>query len=246
MKAAPDVQLRLLDLQEIDTTLDRLNHRRRTLPEIEEIARLEERAAELRDQVVTAETEVSDIGREQAKAEQDVDQVRARAERDRKRLDAGQVSSPKELENLQSEIESLGRRQAELEDGVLEIMERREAAEARRDEQAAERDRILGELRGLAEKRDAAQGDIDAELAEVGGRRAEIAKEIPEDLQALYDRLRGQYGTGAAALKAGRCEGCKLALSTVDLNEIRNSSTDEVTRCPECRRILVRTPESGL
>lgn len=246
MKAAPDVQLRLLDLQEIDTTLDRLNHRRRTLPEIEEITRLEERAAELRDLVITAETEVSDVEREQTKAEQDVDQVRARAERDRKRLDAGQVSSPKELENLQSEIESLGRRQSELEDGVLEIMERREAAEARRDERAAERDRILGELGGLTEKRDAAQGGIDAELAEVGGRRAELAKEIPEDLQALYDRLRGQYGTGAAALKAGRCEGCKLALSTVDLNEIRNSSDDEVTRCPECRRILVRTPESGL
>lgn len=246
MKAAPDVQLRLLDLQEIDATLDRLNHRRRTLPEIEEITRLEERATELRDQVVTAETEVSDVEREQTKAEQDVDQVRARAERDRKRLDAGQVSSPKELENLQSEIESLGRRQSELEDGVLEIMERREAAEARRDEYAAERDRILGELGGLTEKRDAAQGGIDAELAEVGGRRAEIAKVIPEDLQALYDRLRGQYGTGAAALKAGRCEGCKLALSTVDLNELRNSSDDEVTRCPECRRILVRTPESGL
>lgn len=246
MKAAPDVQLRLLDLQEIDTTLDRLNHRRRTLPEIEEITRLEERAAELRDEVVTAETEVSDIEREQTKAEQDVDQVRVRAERDRKRLDAGQVSSPKELENLQSEIESLGRRQSELEDGVLEIMERRETAEARRDAYAAERDRILGELGELTEKRDTAQGGIDAELAEVGGRRAEIAKEIPEELQALYDRLRGQYGTGAAALKAGRCEGCKLALSTVDLNELRNSSDDEVTRCPECRRILVRTPESGL
>lgn len=246
MKAAPDVQLRLLDLQEIDTTLDRLNHRRRSLPEIEEIARLEERAAELAGQVVTAETEVSDISREQSKAEQDVDQVRARAERDRKRLDAGQVSSPKELENLQSEIESLGRRQSELEDGVLEIMERREAAETRRDEHVAERDRLAQELAGLTEKRDAAQAEIDAELAEAGGRRAEFAKEIPEDLQALYDRLRGQYGTGAAALKAGRCEGCKLALSTVDLNEIRHASDDEVTRCPECRRILVRTPESGL
>lgn len=246
MKAAPDVQLRLLDLQEIDTALDRLGHRRRTLPELAEIARLDERATELRDQVVNAETEVSDVSREQSKAEADVDQVRARAERDRKRLDAGQVSSPKELENLQSEIESLGRRQSELEDGVLEIMERRETAETARDERAAERDRLVDELKGLTETRDAAQAEIDGELAEVGGRRAEMAKEIPDDLMALYERLRGQYGTGAAALKAGRCEGCKLALSTVDLNEIRGSSDDEVTRCPECRRILVRTPESGL
>ena len=246
MKAAPDVQLRLLDLQEVDTTLDRLNHRRRTLPELAEIGRLTARADELRDQVVTAETEVSDVSREQSKAEADVDQVRVRAERDRKRLDAGQVSSPKELENLQSEIESLGRRQSELEDGVLEIMERRETAEAHRDELGAERDRVGGELSALTDKRDAAQGELDAELAQAGGSRDEIAKEIPGDVLALYERLRGQYGTGAAALKAGRCEGCKLALSTVDLNEIRTSAADEVTRCPECRRILVRTPESGL
>lgn len=246
MKAAPDVQLRLLDLQEVDTTLDRLNHRRRTLPELAEIDALTARADELRDQVVTAETELSDVAREQTKAEADVDQVRVRAERDRKRLDAGQVSSPKELENLQSEIDSLGRRQSELEDGVLEIMERREAAEARRAERGAEHDRVTGELSVLTDKRDAAQGEIDAELAQAGGGRDEIAKEIPGDVLALYERLRGQYGTGAAALKAGRCEGCKLALSTVDLNEIRASADDEVTRCPECRRILVRTPESGL
>jgi predicted nucleic acid-binding Zn-ribbon protein len=47
-------------------------------------------------------------------------------------------------------------------------------------------------------------------------------------------------------LRAGRCEGCHLTLNTVDLNEIRTSAPDEVIRCEECRRILVRTPESGL
>jgi predicted nucleic acid-binding Zn-ribbon protein len=51
---------------------------------------------------------------------------------------------------------------------------------------------------------------------------------------------------GAAALRAGRCQGCHLTLNTVDLNQIRASAPDEVIRCEECRRILVRTPESGL
>jgi predicted nucleic acid-binding Zn-ribbon protein len=98
--------MRLLEVQALDTRLDQLAHRRRTLPELAEIARLESDLNRLRDLVVAAETERSDIERERAKAESDVAQVRARADRDQKRLDAGQVGSPKELQSLQSEIAS--------------------------------------------------------------------------------------------------------------------------------------------
>ena len=69
----------------------------------------------------------------------------------------------------------------------------------------------------------------------------------PADLINLYERLRVQHGgVGAAALRRGRCEGCHLSLNTVDLNAIRAAAADEVLRCEECRRILVRTDESGL
>lgn len=247
MKAAPEAQLRLLDLQELDTTLDRLAHRRRTLPELAEIAQLDARLAELRDEIVAAETEIGDLTREQRKAESDVDQVRARADRDQKRLDSGQVSSPRELENLQSEIASLQRRQSDLEDVVLEIMERREEAERRRDRLIAERDELTARRDALVERRDAAFREIDDETTNAGARRTALAKDLPADLLALYEKLREQYGgIGAAALRRGRCEGCKLALSTVELGNIRAAAPDEVLRCEECRRILVRTPESGL
>jgi predicted nucleic acid-binding Zn-ribbon protein len=69
---------------------------------------------------------------------------------------------------------------------------------------------------------------------------------VPADLLKLYDQIRSTRGVGAAMLRAGRCEGCHLSLNTVDLNEIRAAAPDEVIRCEECRRILVRTPESGL
>src|SRR3954453_2538352 len=116
VKADPEVQLRLLDVQALDSTIDRLAHRRATLPELEQLAQLQARHAEIGDDIIRAETEDSALGREQAKVDADVEIVRGRMDRDQKRLDAGQVSSPKELENLQSEIESLHRRQAELED----------------------------------------------------------------------------------------------------------------------------------
>ncbi|GAA5059607.1 hypothetical protein HNP84_005070 [Thermocatellispora tengchongensis] len=246
MKAAPQAQQRLLDLAKLDSVLDRLAHRRRTLPELAQIEELSARLARASTQVIAAETEVSDLGREQAKAESDVEAVRARADRDQKRLDSGQVSSPKDLANLQSEIASLKRRQADLEEVVLEIMERREAADARVTRLIAERDEVAAARAAAEDRRDAAFAEIDKEQAEVSGGRAAITADIPADLLSLYEKLRGQYGVGAAMLYGGRCQGCKVSLSIADLNAIRAAAPDEVLRCEECRRILVRTPESGL
>jgi uncharacterized protein len=247
VKAAPEAQLRLLDLQELDTALDRQARRRRTLPELAEIERVEERLTELRDAIVAAETEVADLDREQKKAEQDVDQVRQRADRDQQRLDSGQVSSARDLGNLQSEIASLHRRQSDLEEVVLEIMERREEAESRVGTLRAERGAAEAEFATLGERRTAAEREIDEETGATSAARVAVAKDIPADLLALYEKLRDQFGgVGAAALHRGQCQGCHLALNTVDLNRIRAAADDEVVRCEECRRVLVRTPESGL
>ncbi len=246
VKASPEEQLRLLELAALDAELGRLDHRRHGLPELAEVQRLEARAAELRDGIVTAETEIGDLAREQNKAEGDVEQVRARVDRDRKRLDAGHVSSPRELENLQSEIESLHRRQSDLEEIVLDVMERREAVDNRLASLSTEQARLSGEHEDAAARRDAALADIAARAGELGERREGIAAGVPADVLALYEKLREQHGVGAAALRRGRCEGCHLALGTVDLNRIRAADPDEVLRCEECRRILVRTPESGL
>jgi predicted nucleic acid-binding Zn-ribbon protein len=240
-------QWRLLDLQALDARIDQLAHRRRTLPETAAIAELNSRRDQVRDLLVGAETEDSDIGREQVKAEADVDLVRQRAERDQKRLDAGQVGSPKELESLQHEIESLARRQGDLEDAVLEIMERRESAQARIAELSAERDRITADLERTQAALDAATVEIDSETEALGGERATLAGGLPGDLVALYEKIRaGSNGVGAAALRRGRCEGCQLELSTTDLNAIRTKADDEIVRCEECRRILVRVSDSGL
>jgi predicted nucleic acid-binding Zn-ribbon protein len=246
VKASPQSQLRLLELADLDAELARLDHRRRNLPEAAELARLEARAGELRDGLVVTETELGDLGREQTRAERDVDQVRTRIDRDRARLDAGQVSAARELATLQSEIESLRRRQGDLEEIVLELMERREGLVSRQDELSAERDRLGIETAEMTARRDAAVKEIDEQTAKASDQRAGVAAEVPADLLKLYEQIRDSRGVGAAALRAGRCEGCHLTMNTVDLNQIRASAPDEVIRCEECRRILVRTPESGL
>lgn len=247
MKASPEEQLRLLELADLDAELGRIDHRRQGLPEHEELRTLEERDAQLRDSLAALEAEDGDLKRAQAKAESDVDQVRSRVDRDRQRLDAGQVSSPRELENLQSEIVSLTRRQSDLEEIVLEVMERRETAERNRGAATAERAQLAAGLADASQRWNAALGELAEQAAKAGSKRAEAAAQEPAELLALYDRLRAQHdGVGAAALRRGRCEGCHLSLNTVDLNAIRAAPPDEVLRCEECRRILVRTDESGL
>jgi uncharacterized protein len=247
VKASPDAQLRLLELADLDAELGRLDHRRRGLPEHAELASLEQRGRELRDEIAALEAREGDLKREQAKADADVEQVRSRVTRDRSRLDAGQVNSPRELENLQSEIESLLRRQSDLEDVELDVMERLEAAQARLKEAGGERAGIATNVDAVTVRRDTALAEIDGLAGTAAQRRAAVVDAEPPDLIDLYERLRAQHGgVGAAALRRGQCQGCHLSLNTVDLNAIRAAAPDDVLRCEECRRILVRTDESGL
>lgn len=201
----------------------------------------------MRSLLVAARTESSDTAREQAKAEADVDQVRKRAARDQERLDSGLVTNPKDLSNLQSEIASLARRQDDLETVVLEVMERQEAAEARTAELTASVTALEAKEAELTGRRDASLAGIGTEEEGIRKQREQIAADVPADLLKLYDKLREQQGgIGAARLYQRRCEGCRLELNITEVNEVRAAAADEVVRCENCRRILVRTPESGL
>ena len=197
--------------------------------------------------MVAAQTEESDTAREQTKAEQDVDQVRKRAARDQQRLDSGAVTSPNDLENLQHEIASLAKRQGDLEDVVLEVMERRESVQERARELSERVEAVGAKSEDAAARRDEASGGIDAEIATATKEREAVAAVVPADLMKLYEKLRTQQGgVGAARLYQRRCEGCRLELNITELNEVRAAAPDAVVRCENCRRILVRTPDSGL
>lgn len=196
---------------------------------------------------MAVQTEESDCAREQTKAEQDVDQVRQRATRDQQRLDSGAVTSPKDLENLQREIVSLAKRQGDLEDIVLEVMERRESAQERTAELTERVGSVQGRIDDATARRDAAYETLDADEATAEKEREVVSATIPADLLKLYDKLRQQQGgIGAAKLYQRTCQGCRQELAITDINEIRAAAPDTVVRCENCRRILVRTSESGL
>ncbi len=247
MNADPAAQLRLLDLQALDSQVDQLRHVRAHPPQAARIAELLGRRADvdgrLRDQRIV----VDDLAAAQAKADADVEQVKARRTRDRERMDSGAIGDPKALERMQHELASLERRISTLEDEELEVMEQLEEAQAALAELTAAVEEIDAQLGELTSARDEKAGELDAEIIAVGTRRDPIVADIPADLLALYDKLRASKGgVAVGALRARQCGGCQLALDAGELAEIRALPAETVVRHEECQRILVRTAESGL
>ncbi len=246
MNAAHSAQLRLLDLQAVDTSLAQLAHRRHSLPELAALADREKLAGELAGDVAEAQTQAGDVADQQRRLENEVDAVRARAVRDEQRMQSGGLPA-KEIEGLQHEVATLARRQGSLEDELLEVMEQREEADAALARLTDQRSAVDAERAELVASRDAAFAEIDSAVEARSGERTAIAGELPSDLLALYERARDHGGgIGAAMLKQRRCEGCRIELSGSELTAVRTAAPDEVVRCENCRRILIRTDESGL
>ncbi|MCD9153377.1 zinc ribbon domain-containing protein [Aeromicrobium duanguangcaii] len=247
MKAEPVAQQALLDLQGKDSALAQLTHRRKSLPEHAEIAAADGRIRELDARRIEVQTRVSDLTRAAAKADTEVELVKTRRTRDEDRLSSGAITNPKDLSSLQSELEALARRIATLEDEELEIMEQLETAQAELSEAEAALAQENATREVLVAARDEKVATFDAEAAQLVAARKLVLPRVPADLLALYEKVAGSHsGLGAAELRARRCTGCHIEINGADLRELAAEPADTVLRCPECSRILVRTPESGV
>ncbi|WP_313409733.1 C4-type zinc ribbon domain-containing protein [Aeromicrobium sp.] len=247
MKADPSAQQALLELQEQDSVLAQLNHRRAHLPEHAEIAAADERIRALDGRRIEVQTRVSDLQRAQKKADQEVELVKTRRTRDEDRLASGAITNPKDLASLQSELEALARRIGTLEDDELEVMEQLESAQAELAEVLAQLDAENATRDGLVAARDEKATAIEAEAARAAAARTDVLPRVPEALFTLYQKVAANHGgLGAATLNARRCGGCHLEINGADLRELAAEPADAVVRCPECSRILVRTSESAV
>ena len=240
MKSAREEQARLLELQGIDIEIARLDYRARTLPVLEKLEQAERGRDAHRDLAIAGGAERSDVEGELRRAESDVEQVVGRIEKDQKLIDSGTVSA-KDLENLLGELKSLGRRKEELEEVELEVMVRLEEINGRISEHSSKRDRFESEANQLATERDTALAEIDSARRLLLADRQEIEREINKELLDLYLKIKeSSGGVAAAKLENGQCLGCHLQINAVEVTRIKALPEDEVVRCDECRRILVR------
>jgi predicted nucleic acid-binding Zn-ribbon protein len=240
MRASLDQQHTLLELQAHDSAIDRLTNRRANLPELAQVAELGTALAAIDQLTAERQGTLVTVEREQTRLENEVDMVTRKASSEEARAMSGRVTSPKELTAIQEELGALKRRQATLEDDLLERMERRETLERELAELAGRREGVAAEHAKVSEARDAATAEIDRELGVERAAQQTVAAKVDQGLRTLYEQLRKRHGgVGAAALSGNTCQGCRVALSTVELASLRKLPADEVKRCENCRRILV-------
>jgi len=240
-KAPVADQLQLLTVQDLDTKLTQARHRLENLPARQELSRATSEAATLEETRVEAATAVTDLRREVTKAEDDVVTVRARADRDNKRMLSGAGMGSKDLQALQSELEVLAKRQGDLEEIELDAMQRLEDAETEAARVTALIETVRTKVSEIEARLDDEAATIEAEIVSFSAGRANAVAGLDEGLLALYEKLRIQQGgTGAAALKHGTCQGCNMSLNPADLAHIQAAPADDIVRCEECGRILVR------
>lgn len=241
MATAPAAdQARLLDVQALDTRLDQIAHKRSHHPTLARIAELDGQLADLHASLVASRTAVADLRRELTKAEDDVSQVRERAERNQKRLDSGAVSA-KDATALLSENESLAKRQEVLEEIELDVMERLEAHETALAGVEQAHNELVAAREGVVAERDAAYAELDVEARDVAAQRATTVDGLDTTLVTTYEKLRARLGgVAVAALRHGRSEASGMPVSPVELSRIKALGPDELVYCEDTGRLLVR------
>ena len=240
MQASVAQQSFILELQIIDNEILQANTKLKSLPEIEQLLHIEKRIATATEELAVVQAESDQIALELRRGEVDVETVTDRIKKDEARLASGNAT-PKELEQLQHEVGTLKKRQESLEEIELEIMIRSDAITSRSNTLTTDlaslqtlKDEISGRLK-------TATDEINKVIADKNTARNLVANQIEKPLLELYEKIRGNGGgVGAAALVGNKCNGCNLAINAVEMDRIKSLAKDELLRCEECRRILVR------
>jgi len=229
---------RLLELQESDSAIVRLEARRAELEAGSEVAAAREAAQEAESMVGELRLAIDAVAQEQRRLERDIETLELKSAAEEKRMYDGSIANQKELDALQHEIANIKQRRSSAEDDLLERMEKREEFDARLGEAERELAAARERLREVGEGSAKELERIGGELAEGRAGRDSLIPEIDEELLELYGDLReSKKGIGAAALVDGVCGGCHQTISSVELNKLKHS--DGIKRCEHCRRILV-------
>jgi predicted nucleic acid-binding Zn-ribbon protein len=243
MKAEVAQQRSLLELAKVDAELSRLAHRATHLPESEAYERVRGEHTAAADRLGAVRIALENLDAQASRFESEIDGVRKREDRDRSLLSSG-ATDAKHQADLQHELETLRHRQSSLEDSLLEVMERREELQAQGNLEEAAIEGLQAELTSAQQAHDAALAEVEEARTEHASRRAALSADLNADLSALYERLRGGGGPGAAPLMGHRCGACRIEIGRGELAGITAAAEDEVQRCPECGAILLRVKGS--
>ncbi len=225
----------LLDLQQVDSLIDKLGEDRRTLPEL---AELREAAAEAAA-TASAHAEVNDrlrvVERSTGRVEDELTMTEQRLGEQERRLFAGAMSA-READHLRMEVGNLRNLVSRMEDELLELLEERERLDEEEKSARETAEAASGVERGLADRVGELQATIDASLSRYRERRAEMAAKIDPQLLRKYVQLRQRRGGVVVGEVDGRvCGACHLQMSIAECEEV---AADPIPQCIHCAAIL--------
>ena len=238
MDTSRDALLTLLQLQRVDSTIDRLQARLAHLPEQAALDALEAKAQELDAQIAERQAVFDDVSTRQRRLDFEVDTLVQKIKAESGRLYSGVVSNAKELQDISREVEALKRRKSVLEDNDLEVMEERDGVEKELVALTNERSSLAAEIERGRVARDEAAGETGLQLNAAETERQRWVPRVDPQLLEVYDTIRASKGgVGAAAMVDGTCQGCHMRLPAQEAERVR--TTGGLVRCDECQRILV-------
>jgi predicted nucleic acid-binding Zn-ribbon protein len=231
----------LLAVQDLDTALDQHGHRRSTAPERVELASLDARLASVDQRLAEAVARRDEVAGRETRLEGELAATEARIAEVNKRLYGGTVSATRELMAMSDEVKSMERRAADLEERALEVLEEREPFDAEVAAIEGEKASLVASRADVEEQLRRVLADIDREVDALNEQRASVVRGVPDDLLAVYTRLRARLGgTGAARLVGSSCGGCHLTLPATEVDQLKRQPADALVFCDQCGRILVR------
>jgi hypothetical protein len=231
----------LLEIQEIDTETEQLQHRRATLPLRRDLAAAQSEQQELQRRIDTVGLQRIEVLTRQKRLEDEAAIIQAKADKDDNRLYSGEITAIRDLQALQDEIAGLRSRQGVLEERAIEALldaeELTSKAETLEEQRAAGGERVTVLEAELA----ATEASIDEQLAALSGTRTEAAARAEAPAVAEYERLRQTFGPSTAVTfdPSSGC-GCPQQMPAVEVARIKRCTEGEVLDCAECGRLVLR------
>lgn len=226
----------LLDVQALDLDIDRLLHRRSTLPELERYRLTQEQIDDLEGRIGARAEELHQLELDTDKAEGELELLENKLKEQETRLFAGGMSA-RETEHMRLEVQSLRGQQGASEERVLSLLDRLDPARDDLSRLEAEREALVNEKEKLEAAITADWRQIDNEIARKEERKREALAPVPSELVELYETLRStKEGVAVGRLDDDICGGCHMRLSPAEVVEAKKS---DPPRCVHCRRILV-------
>ena len=231
-EAKMSIARELFELQEVDLEIESSERAIRQMT-----ARLGENAAVLRagSELAAEKEHLEELGRRQQSLEWEIGDTGAKLARTEEELYSGRTTNPKELASLQQEAAGLKARRSSLEDRAVEVIEESEAAAARAAAAASRLEKLEAGWRAEQEQLKSGIEERKEQLTGLKGKRASLSAGIEPEAVEIYTEIRGRKGTAVVRVEQGICRGCRISLSSAELQRVRSGALIE---CTSCGRIL--------